>query len=108
MLTSRVHRRARMLRKFFIIGLPVTYTERELSQMVGARYGHVDTASIMRHKVSDSQQVGLGIVTMATPEEAESAVNGMNGTVMDGHCLFVFRADSQMAKVIKTTAMSAG
>ena len=65
-------------------------TEEELRQAFEA-YGQVATASIIKDKFSGESR-GFGFVEMATKEEAQAAITGLNGKDLKGRTLNVNEA----------------
>ncbi|NQT27901.1 RNA-binding protein [candidate division KSB1 bacterium] len=54
-------------------------------------FGKVDTASVIKDKFS-GQSKGFGFVEMASKEEGQSAIEGLNGTELKGKTLSVNEA----------------
>ncbi|HXG15787.1 MAG TPA: RNA-binding protein [Calidithermus sp.] len=76
--------------KLFVGGLSFTTTNESLRQAF-ARHGTVQSAMVMTDRETQRSR-GFGFVEMATPEEAETAINALNGTVLDGRTIRVDRA----------------
>lgn len=76
--------------KLFVGGLSFTTTNESLRQAF-ARHGTVQSAMVMTDRETQRSR-GFGFVEMATAEEAESAINALNGTVLDGRTIRVDRA----------------
>src|SRR3989442_13412982 len=78
--------------KLFIGGLSFsTSTERLREAFAGA--GTVESASVVTDRETGRSR-GFGIVEMATPEDAEQAINRLNGTNLDGRTILVEKAKS--------------
>jgi RNA recognition motif-containing protein len=65
-------------------------TEEELRRAF-EEYGSVDKVNIIMDKFSGRSK-GFGFVEMASKEEAEAAMNGLNNTELDGRTLNVNEA----------------
>jgi RNA recognition motif-containing protein len=76
--------------KIYVGNLSYNVTEEELRQSFEA-FGQVSSASIIKDKFS-GQSKGFGFIEMPSKEEAESAINGMNGKEMKGRTLNVNEA----------------
>jgi len=73
--------------KVFVGNLAFTTTENELQDLFAA-HGLVVEANLMMDRVSGHPR-GFGFVTMSTPEEAEAAINALNGESIGGRLLTV-------------------
>ena len=73
--------------KLFVGGLPYSTTTDELRQMF-AGFGSVLSAAIITDKFT-SQSKGFGFVEMESDEEAQKAIQELNGTNMDGRTIGV-------------------
>ena len=71
----------------FVTGLSSSLRDEELRELF-QQYGEVEQASIVRDPHSRESR-GFGFVTMESPEEAEAAVNGLNGTELQGKIIRV-------------------
>jgi cold-inducible RNA-binding protein len=76
-----------MSNKLFVGNLSFNTTENDLQDAFAA-HGTVTEANLMVDRVSGRPR-GFGFVTMATPEEAQKAVEAMNGKQLDGRALTV-------------------
>lgn len=76
-----------MSTKLYVGNLSYNLTETEL-QDAFAQYGSVVEATLMMDRMSGRPR-GFGFVTMSTPEEAEKAIEGLNGHELDGRALTV-------------------
>ena len=73
--------------KLFVGNLSFNTTENDLQDTFAA-HGTVLEANLMMDRVSGRPR-GFGFVTMSTPEEAQNAINALNGTSIDGRALTV-------------------
>ena len=76
-----------MSNKLFVGNLSFKTTENELQDAFSA-FGTVTEANLMMDRMTNRPR-GFGFVTMSTPEEAQKAIEGMNGKDMDGRALTV-------------------
>lgn len=74
----------------FVGNLPYSVTETELESAFSA-YGQVDRVSIVRDRET-GQPRGFAFVEMANSNEASNAINGLNGSQMNGRSLNVNEA----------------
>lgn len=73
--------------KLFVGNLSYNTTENDLHDAFAA-HGVVVEANLMVDRVSGRPR-GFGFVTMGTPEEAEKAIQAMNGAMLDNRALTV-------------------
>jgi RNA recognition motif-containing protein len=73
--------------KLFVGNLSFNTTENELNDMF-AQHGTVVEANLMMDRMSGRPR-GFGFVTMSTPEEAQKAIEALNGATVDGRALNV-------------------
>jgi len=73
--------------KLFVGNLSFNTTENDLHDAFAA-HGTVVEANLMVDRMSGRPR-GFGFVTMSTPEEAQAAINAMNGASLDGRALTV-------------------
>ncbi len=73
--------------KLFVGNLSFNTTENDLQDAFAA-HGTVVEANLMVDRVSGRPR-GFAFVTMATPEEAQKAIDALNGASMDGRNLNV-------------------
>lgn len=73
--------------KLFVGNISFNTTENDLQDAFAA-HGTVTEANLMMDRMSGRPR-GFGFVTMSTPEEAEKAIQGMNGASIDGRNLTV-------------------
>jgi RNA recognition motif-containing protein len=76
--------------KLFVGGLAFTTTTEGLRQAF-ARFGTVASAVVMTDRQTGRSR-GFGFVEMATGEEAERAISGLNGSSLDGRMIRVDKA----------------
>jgi RNA recognition motif-containing protein len=76
-----------MSNKLFVGNLSFNTTENDL-QDAFAQFGTVTETNLMMDRMTNRPR-GFGFVTMSTPEEAQKAIEGMNGKDMDGRALTV-------------------
>jgi len=76
-----------MSTKMFVGNLSFNTTENDL-QDVFAAHGTVVEANLMMDRMSGKPR-GFGFVTMSTPEEAQKAIEALNGKSVDGRALTV-------------------
>lgn len=79
-----------MNKKLYVGNLPYTATENELKDLFAAA-GAVESAAVITDKFSGRSK-GFGFVEMATPEEAQKAVEMFNQHDMGGRKLSVSEA----------------
>ncbi|HZS11233.1 MAG TPA: RNA-binding protein [Nitrospirales bacterium] len=76
--------------KLYVGSLPYSTTEAQLTDMF-AVYGSVTSARVITDKFT-GQSRGFGFVEMATSEEAQKAIDGLNGTKLEQRTLVVNEA----------------
>ena len=76
-----------MSTKLFVGNLSFNTTENDLQDAFAA-HGTVVEANLMMDRATGRPR-GFGFVTMGSPEEAEKAINAMNGASLDGRALTV-------------------
>jgi RNA recognition motif-containing protein len=76
-----------MSAKLFVGNLSFKITENDLQDAFAA-HGTVVEANLMMDRMSGRPR-GFGFVTMGSPEEAEKAIQAMNGKELDGRALTV-------------------
>lgn len=76
--------------KLFVGNLSFNTTENDLQDAFAA-HGVVTEANLMTDRVSGRPR-GFAFVTMASPEEAQKAIDAMNGATLDGRNLTVNEA----------------
>src|SRR4051794_8963780 len=76
-----------MSNKLFVGNLSFNTTENDLQDAFAA-FGTVSETNLMMDRATNRPR-GFGFVTMATAEEAQKAIDGLNGKDMDGRALTV-------------------
>src|SRR5262249_382005 len=76
-----------IMNKLFVGNLSFNTTENALQDAFAA-FGTVTEANLMMDRVTGRAR-GFGFITMSTPEEAQKAIEGMNGKSIDGRALTV-------------------
>ena len=76
-----------MSNKLFVGNLSFETTENDLQDAFAA-HGTVTETNLMMDRVSGRPR-GFGFVTMSTPEEAQAAIDALNGKSVDGRALTV-------------------
>jgi len=76
----------------FIKNLDTAFTQEQLNQKF-SEFGKVTSAVIMKDEKQESK--GFGFVNFEAPEEAQKAVEALNGTVINGKSVYVGRAQKK-------------
>jgi RNA recognition motif-containing protein len=76
-----------MNNKLFVGNLSFNITENDLQDAFAA-HGTVMEANLMMDRMTGRPR-GFGFITMSTPEEAEKAIEALNGAQLDGRALTV-------------------
>jgi cold-inducible RNA-binding protein len=76
-----------MSNKLFVGNLSFNTTENDLQDAFAA-HGTVTEANLMMDRATGRPR-GFGFVTMSTPEEAQKAIEALNGKAIDGRALTV-------------------
>ncbi|PKA64308.1 Glycine-rich RNA-binding protein 4, mitochondrial [Apostasia shenzhenica] len=82
--------------KLFVSGLSFYTTEGTLSEAF-SKFGQVIEAKIIMNKVSDRSK-GYGFVTFASDDEAQKALEEMNGKELNGRVIYVDIAKPKMPR----------
>lgn len=82
-----------MGKKLYVGSLPYSTTEQQLSDLF-SQHGSVDSARVITDKVS-GQSKGFGFVEMANDDDAQKAINALNGTQFGGRTIIVNEARPQ-------------
>ncbi len=85
-----------MNNKLYVGGLPYSVTETQLEEVFAA-HGTVESARVITDRMSGRSR-GFGFVEMSTPEEAEEAMQKLNGTELEGRTLTVNEAKPQQPR----------
>ncbi len=76
-----------MNKKLYVGGLPYSVTDEQLQEMFTA-HGAVESAKVITDRFTDNSR-GFGFVEMSTQQEAEKAIEALNGTEHQGRTLTV-------------------
>ncbi len=76
-----------MNKKLFVGGLPFSVTDAQLSELFQS-HGTVESAKVITDRDTDRSR-GFGFVEMSTQQEAEQAIQALNGTEIEGRSLTV-------------------
>ena len=76
-----------MSTKLFVGNLSFNTTENDLQDAFAA-HGTVVEANLMMDRMTGKPR-GFGFITMSTPEEAQKAIDALNGAELDGRALTV-------------------
>jgi cold-inducible RNA-binding protein len=79
--------KAIMSNKLYVGNLSFNITENDLNDAFAA-FGTVTEANLMMDR-STNRPRGFGFVTMSSAEEAQKAIDGLNGKELDGRALTV-------------------
>jgi len=79
-----------MSKKLFVGGISFKSTDDQLRDLF-AQHGNVVSASILKDRETGRSR-GFGFVEMASDEEAQAAMNALNGTEFDGRKINVSEA----------------
>ena len=79
-----------MNNKLYVGGLPYSVTDTQLEEPFAA-HGTVESARVITDRMTGRSR-GFGFVEMSSPEEAEEAIQKLNGTDLEGRSLTVNEA----------------
>jgi RNA recognition motif-containing protein len=79
-----------MSNKVYVGGLPFSVTDGQLQEIFQA-HGTVESARVISDKFT-GQSRGFGFVEMGSGSEAQTAINALNGTQLEGRTLTVNEA----------------
>jgi RNA recognition motif-containing protein len=82
-----------MSTKLYVGGLPYSVTDGRLEEIF-AQHGSVQSARVISDKFTGRSR-GFGFVEMATSEEAQKAMEALNGSQLEGRTLVVNEAKPQ-------------
>ena len=85
-----------MNNKLYVGGLPYSVTETQLEEVFAA-HGTVESARVITDRMTGRSR-GFGFVEMSSPEEAEVAIQKLNGTDLEGRSLTVNEAKPQQPR----------
>lgn len=76
-----------MATKLYVGNLSFQTSEQELQKSFAA-FGSVQSAQVVKDRYTNESR-GFAFVEMSTPAEAQAAISGLNGQVVDGRALVV-------------------
>lgn len=79
--------------KLYVGGLPYSVTEGQLEEIF-SQHGSVQSARVISDKFTGRSR-GFGFVEMGSDEEAQKAIQALNGTELEGRTLVVNEARPQ-------------
>ena len=79
-----------MENKIYVGGLPFAVTDKQLEEIFSA-HGKVTSAQVITDKFTGRSK-GFGFVEMSSSSEAQSAIEALNGTELEGRTLTVNEA----------------
>src|SRR5919106_3370983 len=82
-----------MSSKIYVGGLPYATTDAQLQEIFSV-HGTVESARVITDKFTGRSR-GFGFVEMASNDEAQKAIQALNGTDLDGRSLTVNEARPQ-------------
>jgi len=82
-----------MGRKLYVGNLPYSATQETLQEKFG-EFGTVDSVNVIMDR-DTGRSKGFGFVEMSSDEEAQKAIEGTNGTSMEGRDIKVNEAKPQ-------------
>jgi RNA recognition motif-containing protein len=77
-------------KKLYVGGLPYSVSDGQLSELF-TPHGTVDSARVITDRMTGRSK-GFGFVEMSSQEEAESAIESLNGTDLEGRSITVNEA----------------
>ena len=86
-----------MNKKLYVGGLPYAVTEDKLQEIFSA-HGTVESARVITDRFTGRSR-GFGFVEMSSEEEAQTAIDSLNGSDLDGRSLTVNEARPQENRV---------
>ncbi len=82
-----------MNKKLYVGGLPYAVTEDKLQEIFSA-HGTVESARVITDRFTGRSR-GFGFVEMSNEEEAQTAIDSLNGSDLEGRSLTVNEARPQ-------------
>ena len=82
-----------MNKKLYVGGLPYAVTEDKLQEIFSA-HGSVESARVITDRFTGRSR-GFGFVEMSSEEEAQTAIDSLNGSDIEGRSLTVNEARPQ-------------
>ena len=95
-----------MSNKLFVGSLAWATTDETLGAHF-ASAGTVTSARVVKDKMSGRSR-GFGFVEMSSVEEAQNAINSLNGTELDGRAITVSEAQPQTERPVRTGGFGGG
>lgn len=95
-----------MAKKLYVGGLSYDTTEEGLKEHFG-QAGTVESAVVITDRISGRSK-GFGFVEMSTEEEAQKAVETLNGTEFDGRTISVAEARPMEERPARTGGFGGG
>ena len=92
--------------KLYVGNLSYTVRDEDLQQQF-AEFGAVSSAKVMTDRDSGRSK-GFGFVEMTTEDQAQAAINGMNGKTIDGRALVVNEARPMEARAPRSGGFGGG
>ena len=80
-------------RKLYVGGLPYSISDKQLEEMF-TPHGTVESARVITDRMTGRSK-GFGFVEMSSQEEAQAAIDKVNGTSVEGRSLTVNEAKPQ-------------
>ncbi len=80
-------------RKLYVGGLPYSISDKQLEEMF-APHGTVESARVITDRMTGRSK-GFGFVEMSSQAEAQTAIDKVNGTSVEGRSLTVNEAKPQ-------------
>jgi RNA recognition motif-containing protein len=77
-------------KKLYVGGLPYSVSDSSLEQLF-TEFGTVESARVVTDRM-DGRSRGFGFVEMSSPTEAQTSIDRMNGTQLEGRTLTVNEA----------------
>lgn len=77
-------------RKLYVGGLPYSVSDRQLEELFSS-HGTVESARVIIDRMTGRSK-GFGFVEMSSQSEAQSAIDSINGTDLEGRSLTVNEA----------------
>ena len=85
-----------MKTNLYVGGLPYSIADAQLETLF-SEHGTVESARVITDRETGRSR-GFGFVEMGTPDEAQSAVNALNGTELEGRNLTVNEAQEKKSR----------
>lgn len=95
-----------MNKKLYVGNLPYSVTETDLRDAFGA-HGAIESVRIITDKFSGRSK-GFAFVEMATEEEAQKAIDGLNGKDLSGRALTVSEARPEQPRAPRGGGLGGG